>query len=73
MIAKPTSTSGTWNPNQFIGQSSMKGGIMQAYNNYGWFGGYANLDFAADSNQFFVNEILGELRVQCIRYETCIC
>ena len=59
MIGKPASIGSTWNQNQFVGSRSLKGGIMQGYNKYGWFGGYGNLDYGADVNELFVNELLG--------------
>lgn len=35
---------------------------MQAYNKYGWFAGYANLDFGADRAGVFVDGVLDAVR-----------
>ena len=73
LVGKPSYTGGTWNQNQYVGSNSLKGGIMQGYNRYGWFGGYGNMEYEVDRNKMFVDELLGELRDQCLRFETCYC
>ena len=73
LVGKPSISSGTWNSRQFINEGSLKGSFNQAYEKYGWFGGYANLDVSADYNSRFVNSLLGSLRSQCLRFEVCIC
>lgn len=47
--------------------------FFQAFNQSGWFGGYGNLDFGADSLGNFQLAILSSIRSSCNRYGNCFC
>lgn len=68
IVSKPVLMSGSWNRRQYIGKESLKGSFMQVYNKYGWFGGYGNLDMTSDVGNMFVDDVLGEVRKQCLRF-----
>lgn len=62
LISKPVGGNGSWNTRQFVAQAKLKTAITEAYDRYGWFGGFANMHFSADFNQMFLNAVLGDLR-----------
>jgi hypothetical protein len=57
----------------FVGARTLGGAFMSARNNLGWFGGYANLDFEADMGLGFQNEVLQQLRADCLLQSDCVC
>lgn len=67
LIAKPAIANGTWNNAQFVNQNDLSAAFSQAYNNMGWFAGYANLNMETDKTGTFVKGVLSNLSDQCIR------
>lgn len=65
MLAKPVGASSTWNPRQVLDVASLSSVFGQAYTRLGWFGGFANLDYATDLDNSYVNAVLNNVRLQC--------
>jgi hypothetical protein len=73
VIAKPALLSSTFNQDTYINSNNLGSYFSQAFSQVGWFGGYANLDFAADSLGNFQLATLNAIRSSCNRYGNCFC
>jgi hypothetical protein len=54
-------------------QYDLNAAFSSAYDQLGWFAGYANLNYETDQNGSFANTALTNLRVQCERFRNCFC
>ena len=61
LIAKPITQIKLRNPTQYANSTNLQSQFTQAFNEMGWFGGYANLEHGADRENF-VDKVLGTIR-----------
>jgi hypothetical protein len=73
LIAKPSDPQSCINSTEYVSPSILGNAFLQAYNNFGWFGGYANLNFETDKNAAFTDTVLSGIRIECIRSQNCFC
>jgi hypothetical protein len=69
LIAKPAS----FRLGSFMAAGALGAAFDQARSQLGWFGGFANLDFEADSSGAFQQQAMQSLRQQCLLDGSCFC
>jgi hypothetical protein len=67
VISKPVNGQINLSKNQWVSSANLAEYYFMAYNQNGWFGGYANLDFQADTNYSFQEAVLKKTRDACFR------
>lgn len=72
LIAKQTG-SNSINSNGYVDSNTLASAFIQAYQNIGWFGGFANLDFEGDSSTKFEQTVLDQIRLNCYLNMNCQC
>jgi hypothetical protein len=73
IIAKPSDPQGSINSTEYMNSSALSNAFLQAYKNYGWFAGYANLNMETDPNSTFTDNVLNDIRTECLRSQNCFC
>ena len=69
VIAKPASGA----TNGFLDANTLSAAFSRARSDFGWFGGYANLNLASDQLGQFQKQVLSSLRQDCMFMGDCTC